>query len=152
MITYAVGDATQPVGTGPKIIAHICNDVGGWGAGFVLAISRRWPEPEAAYRREQMPLGFCQLVPVARDLIVANMIAQRGFPTRQKPCAVDYAALRIALEWVFRQAAVRGATVHMPRIGAGIAGGDWDTITAIIASVMGTVPVTIYDLPTRATK
>ena len=150
MITYTVGDATAPVGSGPKIIAHICNDQGGWGAGFVLAVSRRWPEPEAEYRRFAQPLGFCQLVQVATDLIVANMIVQRGFPTRERPCAVDYAALRIALEWVSRQASVRGATVHMPRIGAGIAGGDWTTIAAIIESVMGAVPVTIYDLPRNA--
>ena len=45
------GDATSPQAKGPKIIAHICNDLGGWGKGFVLAISRRWPEPERAYRQ-----------------------------------------------------------------------------------------------------
>ena len=35
------GDATRPQASGPKIIAHICNDLGGWGKGFVVAISRR---------------------------------------------------------------------------------------------------------------
>ena len=44
------GDATSPQAKGVKIIAHICNDRGGWGKGFVVAISRRWPEPEEAYR------------------------------------------------------------------------------------------------------
>lgn len=35
-IEHLQGDATRrPVGPGPKIIAHICNDVGGWGRGFV---------------------------------------------------------------------------------------------------------------------
>lgn len=50
-ITYHIGDATAPDGRGPGVIAHVCNDSGGWGKGFVLAVSRRWPEPEAAYRR-----------------------------------------------------------------------------------------------------
>lgn len=50
-ITYLKGDATNPMGKGNKIIAHICNDVGGWGKGFVLAISRKWKEPEKAYRK-----------------------------------------------------------------------------------------------------
>ena len=50
-IEYVRGDATAPQGKGVKLIAHVCNDLGGWGKGFVLAISRRWPEPEAAYRR-----------------------------------------------------------------------------------------------------
>jgi len=36
MITYLVGDATQPQGEGVKVIAHICNDIGAWGAGFVI--------------------------------------------------------------------------------------------------------------------
>lgn len=44
------GDAPSPQAKGSKIIAHVCNDLGGWGKGFVLAISKRWPEPERAYR------------------------------------------------------------------------------------------------------
>lgn len=44
-IEYVRGDATTPLGKGPKVIAHVRNDLGGWGKGFVLAISRRWPEP-----------------------------------------------------------------------------------------------------------
>ena len=31
MITYITGDATRPQEVGPKIIAHICNNLGGWG-------------------------------------------------------------------------------------------------------------------------
>jgi hypothetical protein len=31
-------------------IAHVCNDRGGWGKGFVMAISQRWPQPEMEYR------------------------------------------------------------------------------------------------------
>lgn len=48
-LTFVRGDATNPQAKGPKVIAHICNDRGAWGKGFVLAISKRWPEPEAAY-------------------------------------------------------------------------------------------------------
>ena len=43
MIHYVTGD-------GQKIIAHIVNDVGAWGRGFVLAISHKWPHVEMAYR------------------------------------------------------------------------------------------------------
>ena len=32
-INYVKGDATAPSGNGPMIIAHICNDVGGWRRG-----------------------------------------------------------------------------------------------------------------------
>ena len=41
-IEYLKGDATSPVKEGNKIILHICNDIGGWGKGFVMAISKKW--------------------------------------------------------------------------------------------------------------
>src|SRR6516165_441272 len=49
-ITYIKGDATCPRAKGVKLICHICNDLGGWGKGFVLAISNRWKEPDQQYR------------------------------------------------------------------------------------------------------
>lgn len=36
---YIKGDATQPQTAGNKTIAHICNDLDGWGKGFMLAVS-----------------------------------------------------------------------------------------------------------------
>jgi hypothetical protein len=35
-IRFVRGDATSPRARGPKLIAHVCNDLGGWGKGFVL--------------------------------------------------------------------------------------------------------------------
>lgn len=45
-ISYLKGDATNLVIPGNKIIVHICNDIGAWGKGFVLAVSKRWSESE----------------------------------------------------------------------------------------------------------
>ncbi len=39
-IVYLKGDATQPKTEGNKIIAHICNDIGGWGKGFAGRIDQ----------------------------------------------------------------------------------------------------------------
>lgn len=50
-LQFIQGDATDPQAKGNRIIAHICNNLGGWGKGFVLAISERWPQPEEEYRR-----------------------------------------------------------------------------------------------------
>jgi hypothetical protein len=44
VIRYLVGDATAPFIKGPKIIAHVCNDVGKWGLGFVMSVSAKWPD------------------------------------------------------------------------------------------------------------
>lgn len=61
-INYIKGDATNPVGDEPKIIVHVCNDIGGWGKGFVMALSNKWKEPETQYRnwfasKENFELG-----------------------------------------------------------------------------------------------
>ncbi len=84
-IQYLVGDATAPIGIGSRIIVHVCNDIGGWGAGFVLAISKRWPLPESEYRKwcgnrkeSGFGLGEVQLVQVEAELFVANLIGQHG--------------------------------------------------------------------------
>lgn len=99
-ITYTVGDATLPPRDQPAIIAHVCNDSGGWGRGFVLALSKRWAQPEADYRAwakaPDFGLGRTRLVQVEDDLWVANMVAQRG--TRSKhgvpPIRYDASARR----------------------------------------------------------
>lgn len=78
-ITYLIGDATRPRVAGQKVIARVCNDVGLWGKGFVLAASRRWPQPEQEFRENcPMRLGDVDFVEVDDDLVVANMCAQRG--------------------------------------------------------------------------
>merc|ERR1711918_196831 len=49
---YVTGDATAvQYGKGRKIIAHVCNDRGRWGKGFVMAISGKWPEAARMYRQ-----------------------------------------------------------------------------------------------------
>lgn len=148
-IKYLKGDATRPQGDGNKIICHICNDIGAWGAGFVLALSKRWSEPEEAYREQpknELILGKVMLVPVEDDISVANMIAQRGVGFDNNGLApIRYGALRACLAAVNNVAYRTGATLHMPRIGAGLAGGDWTTIEQIIEEC-ASVDVYVYDL------
>jgi hypothetical protein len=150
-IRYKVGDATRPVTPGNKIICHICNDIGAWGAGFVLAVSKRWSAPEDSYREcpEEWVLGRTQIVPVEDDISVANMIAQRGvarmgFDDADEP-PIRYAALKICLQNVNEVARRTNATLHMPRIGCGLAGGEWSQVQDIINEVC-TVDVYVYDL------
>ncbi|MEU9340136.1 macro domain-containing protein [Streptomyces sp. NPDC048278] len=153
-ITYIRGDATTPSGKGVKVIAHVCNDLGGWGKGFVLALSRRWPEPEKAYRAwhrdraaNDFGLGALQLVRVDRYIWVANMIGQRGTRTGSKGVPVRYEAIDTALAKLADEAIERGASVHMPRIGCGLAGGKWSRIEPLINErlVARGIAVTIYD-------
>lgn len=149
-ITYTKGDATQPQGNGNKIIAHICNDLGGWGKGFVLAISKRWERPETSYRawhrsKNDFGLGSLQLVQVEPYIWVANMVAQRGMKTGSKGPPIRYEAVRICLKKLAVEAKALKASVHMPRIGCGLAGGRWEEIEPIIADELAGIEVTVYD-------
>ncbi|MGI5347966.1 macro domain-containing protein [Streptomyces sp. CA-250714] len=148
------GDATSPQGKGVKIIAHVCNDLGGWGKGFVLALSRRWPEPEAAFRRwhrerahNDFGLGAVQFVQVDRYVWVANMVGQRGIRRGSKGVPVRYEAIDTALGLVGDKARELGASVHMPRIGCGLAGGRWERVQPLVEErlVRRGVSVTVYE-------
>ncbi|MFF2613628.1 macro domain-containing protein [Kitasatospora sp. NPDC058046] len=154
-ITYVRGDATTPHGKGVKVIVHVCNDLGGWGKGFVLALSRRWPEPEAAYRRwhreratNDFGLGAVQLVRVDPHVWVANLVGQRGIRTgRSTGVPVRYEAIDTGLDALGGHALRLGASVHMPRIGCGLAGGRWERVEPLVTARLTDrgVPVTVYD-------
>lgn len=145
---YVTGDATTPIGDDRKIIAHVTNNSGGWGAGFVKAISRKWSAPERTFRAHKQVLGFCEYIPVERDLWVANMCAQAGYATPARPVALDYQALGMCLDSLAWCAIDLGASVHCPRIGCGLGGGRWETVEALLTQrlVANGVPVTVYDL------
>src|SRR5690606_6943524 len=85
-IEYQVGDATNPQAR-PVIIAHVCNDIGAWGAGFVVPLGRRWPAAKDQYEKWHrsgalFELGRIAVVSVGDNVWVANMIAQHGVRRR----------------------------------------------------------------------
>lgn len=159
-ITYLIGDATRPQGEGLKVIVHISNNVGTWGKGFVLALSARWKLPEQSYRewyrdRAEAPmlLGMVDWTQPEADIMVASMIAQDGInrsTMRSHAAPIRYEAVEAGLE-VVADAILRKrrrATVHMPRIGCGLAGGTWDQIEPIIQRQLchRGISATVYDL------
>ncbi|MET9124268.1 macro domain-containing protein [Streptomyces sp. NPDC004528] len=153
-ITYVRGDATVPSVDGVRLIAHVCNDIGGWGRGFVLALSRRWPEPEKAYRawyrdraHNDFGLGAAQFVQVEPSLWVANLIGQRGVRSGGRGVPVRYEAIDAALGRLADRAAGLDASVHMPRIGCGLAGGTWARVEPLVTGrlVARGIAVTVYD-------
>jgi O-acetyl-ADP-ribose deacetylase (regulator of RNase III) len=152
-ITYIKGDATRPNGEGNKIIVHICNDVGAWGAGFVLALSKRWKAPEIQYRNwkrgiagEPFELGFIQAVRVEPSIWLCNCLAQHGTHAECKVPPIRYHALQDCLKRVAMLSDSLKASIHMPRIGCGLAGGTWDMVGRIVEQELGQFDVTVYDL------
>jgi O-acetyl-ADP-ribose deacetylase (regulator of RNase III) len=164
LLEYVNGDVTKPNGDDNKVIIHCCNDVGGWGAGVVLAISRAWKAPELEYRKwykkttgtisnaglltECLPLGEIQIVPVAENLAVINMIGQHktGFDKKSRP-PIRYNAIKKALKKVCKYCKQNNVSVHAPMFGSDLAGGDWNKIERLIVKHLCKkgVYVTIYE-------
>jgi len=145
-ISYVVGDATSPIGEGNKIIIHCCNNIGAWGAGFVLELSKKWMQPEIAYNiMKKRELGNVQYIRVENDIMVANMIGQNGVYAKNGKPPIDYEAIRKCLINVNDMALQTNSTIHSPRFGAGLAGGDWNVIETIIKEYIY-FDVTVYDL------
>ena len=82
-------------------------------------------------------LGAAQIVPV--------MMGQSGIKAgAAKIPPVRYAAIVEALEQVAGRAQADGKSIHMPRIGDGLAGGDWSRIETILVSLVERHGVSIY--------
>jgi hypothetical protein len=111
----------------------------------------------------RMPLGEIQVVPVKDEfgtLFVVNMIAQHNFKTKDNPVAVRYQALADCLrkldEWIksyriakglmIRPDSIGEISIHMPRIGCGLAGGSWDKVELLVGTVLFDYDVFVYDL------
>ncbi len=153
-IHYLKGDATLPQAAGNKIIAHICNDVGSWGKGFFMQVSRRWSSPEQAYRAwhrdrasNDFGLGAIQVVQVGSYIHIAHMVAQKGLVSSADGPSIRYDALADCLAKLAHVARGIGASVHMPRIGTGSAGAGWEQVEPIIHAqlVVAGIQVYVYD-------
>jgi Zn-dependent peptidase ImmA (M78 family) len=154
-IVYLRGDATEPRGPGKKIIAFVINDKGrSWGAGFARAIQRKWPfvldefQTRMTQNRSEFVLGNVNRSVIDSETTVFEMIAQRGYGESNRP-RIRYAALEACLKKLGKEASGSGASVHMPRIGCGQAGGSWLVVRELIESTLlqRGVRVNIYELP-----
>lgn len=155
LITYVRGDATSPRGSGPKLLIQIVNDAAfSWGgSGFAIAVKRRWPEAQEAFttqvsgERSTLKLGNIIETDLEPKLKLISLVAQHGYGPSPRP-RIRYGALRESLLRVADIARAPAASVHMPRIGSGQAGGAWPVIEEIIRETLTRehIEVLVYDL------
>lgn len=122
------------------IIAHGVNCKGKFASGVAGQIARRWPEVKRAYMRKhergEWKPGEIQIVQAGRmeaGLIsthVANLATQDTYGN--KGVHVKYDAMRECFTKLFDFAEKFGLAVAMPKIGCGLAGGDWDIVHTIL--------------------
>jgi len=101
---------------------------------------------------ETFALGETRIVKVEPTLFVANMIGQRDIYRKKRSSPeslppIRYEAVHSCLAQLTTEAKKRKASVHMPRIGCGLAGGKWEQIEPLIMQTLiaENVPVFVYD-------
>lgn len=145
--------STCPIDGWGVIIAHLANNVGAWGRGFVLAVDELSSIPRKAYKEMAqrhsniIPLGETQFCEVEPDLWVANMVAQKGITrTAESDCLVDYKALNECLKTTFQRAVLLRCNVHIPSgMGSGLAGGDEKMIHEMIKTRAACSPMDLME-------
>lgn len=158
-VEYLVGNAVEPEAGGTRIVAFMVNNATStWGGGFAKQVAIRHGEVQIAFRnlvrdrREALSLGSAELLRLNDTLYYAPIVAQMGYGKASEP-RIRYGALEEALRELGAKASELGASVHMPRIGADAAGGNWDVIREMIQEhVSCRVPVYVYDLPARSSR
>lgn len=132
------------------IIAHGCNISGGFGSGVAGQIAKQWPFAREAYlkihRTRGWSLGEVQTFHVVTPYkIISNCITQKEYLPRGV-CHADYNAIRTCMETVKRIGKNSNQSIAIPKIGCGLAGGDWNVVKEILEDVFQDYDVTVYEL------
>jgi O-acetyl-ADP-ribose deacetylase (regulator of RNase III) len=148
MIKYVKGDLLSVT---KGVIVHGVNCQGVMGSGVALAIKNAHHKAYLDYLsfvqmygpgREL--LGMVQYVQVAIGLVVANAFTQNSY-CREAKRYVSYEAI----DTVFADLAEfcdLNTPISMPKIGAGLGGGDWGIIETRLELRLNNHDVTIYEL------
>lgn len=146
MVKYVKGDLFD---SKADVLAHGCNCRGGYGSGVARTMALKYPKARHyyldKYDEDGWELGDVQFVTVVGGKIVANCATQDEYYPRNK-CHADYLAIRKCMEQVRDFAKANGYTIAIPKIGAGLAGGDWNIIEGILNDVFKDYDITVYCL------
>ena len=140
MIKYIEGDLFPDLDKVNELVLlpHICNNVGGFGAGFVVPLSKHYPKAKSVYKAaETRELGTNQYVEVY-NIIIVNMIAQEGIGFKNGMPPIRYEALKSCMEDVARLVSSKenkNISIVAPMFGSSLAGGDWGVIEKMINEI-----------------
>lgn len=156
MLKTISGDLIEMAKAGMfDVIIHGCNCFNTMGAGIAKQIRATWPG--AYYVDCKTPngdiakLGTCSQY-VARvlnnkPLLIINAYTQFRYYGEENERLVNYDAIRSVFHNLGKLTSVLGikARIGIPRIGAGLAGGDWNVIRQIIEEETNDLDITLVE-------
>lgn len=134
-LIYIKGDLFT---TNANIIAHSVNCRGVFGAGVAKQMATLYPQARREYLNKHKnfgwQLGDVQFVEICPDRIIANMAIQENYG--RQGMYVDYDAVYDCCNTLFNYAKECNMDIAIPKIGAGLGGGDWGKIESIICKLL----------------
>lgn len=127
-------------------IVHGCNCRGVMGSGVARAIRDAYPQAYNDYLQEHNSNGLMLgniIISVQDDgTVIYNALTQQRYGRD----AVRYVSYWAIAEAFSKLESFGVEAIAMPRIGAGLGGGDWQVISAIIEDCLKTTQPVVYDL------
>ena len=147
-IIYKQGDLLSCT---EKVIVHGCNSMGVMGSGVALAIRKKYHEAAKAYFDMKdvgrMQIGNCSYSYQDDGKTVINAITQQFYGRNPHVVYVNYEAMSYVFRTINKWAMIRSIeAIAIPKIGAGLANGDWNVIEKIIEEECKDVQVVCYCL------
>lgn len=145
MLNYKTGDLMKFT---EDAFGHGCNCKKRMASGVAYAVRHTYYEMVLADLNSLITpeerLGSIIKVKLSNEKLGYNIYSQFGYG-RDK-VHVDYRALENGLRAVCSDLKNNGLkTLALPKIGCGLAGGDWDVVSKIIEKVSNSIDITIYE-------
>lgn len=143
MIKYEFGTILAP----PKdvnVLVHGCNCFHKMESGVAKVLKNQWPiiaemdKTMTAYGDKEK-LGSILAVEISPQLTIINAYTQYEYGTDTPK--IDYAAFEKAMNLVYDNFSAPWFTIAMPKIGAGLAGGDWNILEGILKKVFHDIDI-----------
>lgn len=132
-----------------RFIVHCCNMQNKMGKGFAKELKKQYPGAFVEYSKKYYTgLTLGEIVPYQSPdgVVIFNLIGQRYYGTDKKKY-VSYDALAEGFESLDLIAKDIGMDyLHMPKIGANLAGGNWNIISSIIETYSENYQPIVYIL------
>ena len=150
MINYVTGDVFK---SSDDVLVHGCNCFCTMGGGVAALIHKYYP---GAYKAD------CKTVSgddskigtytswtgkhkfYDKQITIVNAYTQHTYGRNKSSVFADYDGIRRVMTTIRND--FKGKTICMPKIGAGLAGGDWTIIEKILNDVFTGMTINVYSL------
>lgn len=147
---YEKGDIRE---TPYKYVAQGVNCQNVMGSGVARALSEKWPKVKSDYHefnkdfKPEELLGAVCPVEVEPDKTVFNCYTQLDYGYNKGKRFVNYAAVAQCFTYINHILEIYSdKTIAIPKIGAGLACGDWNIIEQIINDATPDIEVVVYEI------